>query len=542
MGGQASCLLCVSVNHSKDVSGGNPPTTLVKAVSSTSPVRQESVHPTSPKSPKSPKSPQFQKKGVAHFRDQRQETKESQLARLGASKYASEGSSVHLMNDGHRRRQLTLELEKLSHLSEGVRTYEWTKKIPPVAATGQTTLVKECAAGQSRAATREASASSRNESFSVESDDDDDHDRQRLAETSGPSLQGAKRHKIKDIPLSPQAQSTRCTPSENSKRSRSSMELEDDEVEMLKLEAKPRKLVTQNGELIRSVTRTTFDAISQAPFTMRLFCSNNLANCPEVNSGQLLGFSSQKGGEVCIPNQDEFAILHEAGYQIYLVTDGQGESGEGIATFCRQWLCAALLDLVRERQGKVIASGQLSALFAKMLQAVKKEEARGQKSQCYGLRDSGCSVTVAILTPSRSLRGAWVGSCECIGGRRARSSQVQLFAPAHTIGGNRDKLTRAVGLTMQAGMRSDADEFSVPDVDLAGLDFLILGSGGLWRGVTRAQATALVAEAGPSNAQHASCNLTATSQETQMVVAEQTLGPAAVQDATAIAVWIGTSD
>lgn len=304
----------------------------------------------------------------------------------------------------------------------------------------------------------------------------------------------------------------------------------------------PKRLLTADGALIRSVTREGWDPGTQQPFAARKFVGRELEGWAPVNRGQLLGFVSQKGGQPQIPNQDEFAVIHEAGYQIYLVVDGHGEAGEAAAKFARQWLITALLALVRQRKGQVLGVGELPKMFRDLQDALHREEARGGRSECPGVRTSGCAAVVVVVTPARSLRGAWIGDCQCLAGGKKQqqpffSTTPHLSAGSPTAAG---RLTNAIGHLAQASIRHEADEFVEADVDRSGVDFLILGTGGLWRGLEKDAAIAELSKAGPYHVQHACSVLATRSQENQMAAAASSYGPYAVQDATVLVAWLGT--
>jgi|ERR1712216_382133 len=111
-----------------------------------------------------------------------------------------------------------------------------------------------------------------------------------------------------------------------------------DEIEEKLVHTKPRKLATNSGALVRSLTNEWGRVLQKIPFATRLFAERTLDSWSSVNCGQLIGFASQKGGRPGLPSQDEFAILHEDGYQFYVVVDGFGQCGETIAKFSRRWL------------------------------------------------------------------------------------------------------------------------------------------------------------------------------------------------------------
>lgn len=307
---------------------------------------------------------------------------------------------------------------------------------------------------------------------------------------------------------------------------------------------RPKKLFTHDFAIVRTVSRQGWDMIGQQPFQAKHFAEQDLADWTPVNTGQLLGFASQKGGQPRVPCQDEYAVLHEAGHQIYLVVDGHGECGEVVAKFARRWLVNALQILVRERSGRVLANGELTGLFADLHLAALKED-RVVKD---AFRNSGCTATVAVLTPTRSLRGAWIGDCQCLAGRRhveqpKRNSEeaTRELAPPHKgpTNGLPVPVTRAIGFFAHEGLGHEAEEFIEADVDHAELEFVVLGTGGLWRGLSKVRVLDEIAKAGPYFAQHACNRVAMMSQDNQMIMAEPKVGPAAVQDATMIVVWVG---
>lgn len=304
---------------------------------------------------------------------------------------------------------------------------------------------------------------------------------------------------------------------------------------------RPKKLWTHDFAVIRTSTREGFNRIAEQPFQQRPFCGQEeLQDWTPVNSGQLLGFISQKGGQLQVPNQDEYAVLHEAGYQIYLVVDGLGMEGEAAAKYVRRWLVKALTDLVRERDGRVLANGELMGVFAELQKSIVRAEAEGSKTLGFtDMKGSGCTAAVALLTPARSLRGVWLGDCQCLAGKRDRPDESYVLTPPHLTGGTPQMATRATGCLAHDYLLREAEEFIEADIDHAGIDFLILGTGGLWRGIDKACAVSEVSKAGPYYAQHACTRLTMSSQENQMRSAEAFDGPLSVQDTTAIVAWIG---
>eukprot|EP00747_Dinoflagellata_sp_TGD_P179170 gnl/TRDRNA2_/TRDRNA2_29514_c0_seq1.p1 gnl/TRDRNA2_/TRDRNA2_29514_c0~~gnl/TRDRNA2_/TRDRNA2_29514_c0_seq1.p1 ORF type:complete len:511 (-),score=91.33 gnl/TRDRNA2_/TRDRNA2_29514_c0_seq1:88-1620(-) len=314
---------------------------------------------------------------------------------------------------------------------------------------------------------------------------------------------------------------------------------------------KPKKLMTFNRAMVRSRSRDSWEPIYQQPFCSRKFLETRLPLWTPVNVGQLIGFSSQKGGTPQIPNQDEYAVFHEAGYQVYLIIDGYGKDGEATAKFCRQWLVRELAKLVRDREDKVLVTGELSGVFAELHKAVSAEAHNGSKV-CKDLFHSGCAATVAVVTPTRSMRGAWLGNCECIAGRRESKDGMQVLTPSHVLmpapkAREAVKVSRAVGNLAEKAIGKDADEFVEADIDLSGVDFIVLGSGGLWRGVSKANVVEEIRKAGPYYAQHACSVLTTRSQAAQFASAFEApvsmMGNVpphlTVEDATVLVAWLG---
>jgi len=84
----------------------------------------------------------------------------------------------------------------------------------------------------------------------------------------------------------------------------------------------------------------------------------------------------------------------------------------------------------------------------------------------------------------------------------------------------------------------EAEEFVEADIDQSGLDFLIMGTGGLWRGLSQVRIVEEVAKAGPYFAQHACSRVAMLSQDNQMIM-QPGPGPMGVEDATIIVVWVG---
>merc|ERR1719162_893702 len=254
--------------------------------------------------------------------------------------------------------------------------------------------------------------------------------------------------------------------------------------------------MTHDSAIVRTLSRLGWNAVAQQPFQPRhSSAEQELSSWTPVNAGQLLGFASQKGGQPRRPCQDEYAVLHEAGYQIYLVVDGHGDMGQSVAQFARRWLISALLALVRQRGGRVLANGELTGLFADLHRAALNSEA----SMAHALQCSGFTATVAIVTPMRSLRGAWLGNCQCLAGTRHETDAIRDLAPPHsaaTTAGMPMGVTRGIGYFTHGGLRHEAEEFIEADVDHAGLDFVILGTGGLWRGLSKVRVLSEVSKAG----------------------------------------------
>jgi len=288
---------------------------------------------------------------------------------------------------------------------------------------------------------------------------------------------------------------------------------------------------------VRSKTREDWDPIHQQPFAYQEFLHTMLSKISPVNCGHMLGFVSQKGGNPSVPNLDEFVVLFEAGYQFFVVVDGRGDDGESVAKFTRRFLVSALQDLVRDRNGKVLVSGEIAELFNKLHRTLESDDGHGRRELPHmSERHSGCSALVVVVTPTRSLRGAWLGDCECVVGRREASPLV--LNPPHTTGTTPPKLTHCVGL-FETVFSHEPSEFVEADVDMSSYDFLLLGSGGFWRGITKFEAVDEVARAGPLNIQQACCQLSARSQENQLKSADAGRALADVEDATVIAVWLG---
>mmetsp|Transcript_105043 Transcript_105043/g.186095 ORF Transcript_105043/g.186095 Transcript_105043/m.186095 type:complete len:490 (+) Transcript_105043:99-1568(+) len=338
------------------------------------------------------------------------------------------------------------------------------------------------------------------------------------------------------VPLPPELDPAEQTPSTRA-RTVSSREESRDQSQVVR----PKKLWTHDFAVIRTSTREGFNRVAEQPFQCRPFCGQEeLQDWTPVNSGQLLGFTSQKGGRQQVPNQDEFAVLHEAGYQIYLVIDGHGAEGESAAKFVRRYLIKALTGLVRERGGRVLESGELAGVFAELQKTLALAEA-DRSLDLTDMQHSGCTAAVALLTPARSLRGAWLGECQCLAGKRDRPDQSYSLTPPH-LTTRQDGLpmtARAIGCFAYDYLLRDAEEFIEADIDHSGIDFLVLGTGGLWRGIGKDNVVDEVSKAGPYYAQHACTKLAIASQENQMRSAEFHEGPLSVQDATAITAWIG---
>lgn len=301
---------------------------------------------------------------------------------------------------------------------------------------------------------------------------------------------------------------------------------------------RPKKFWTHESALVRSRSREGWDVVLQQPFQSRQFLAKQLEGWTPVNVGQLLGFASHKGGQPRVANQDEYVVLHEAGYQIYLVIDGYGEGGEVVARFSRRWLVTALLSLVRQRDGRVLANGELTALLADLNRAALNVDA----SMELAWRNSGCAVTVVVVTPTRSLRGAWLGPCQCIVGGRRRGGEARSLTPPHSsppVPGMPSSATRAIGHFSNENLGHEAEEFVEADLDHAEIDFLVIGSGGFWRGVSKEFVAEEISKAGPYYAQHACSRIATSSQDNQMRASPPAVGPMGVEDATVILAWIG---
>mmetsp|Transcript_79643 Transcript_79643/g.221610 ORF Transcript_79643/g.221610 Transcript_79643/m.221610 type:complete len:508 (+) Transcript_79643:56-1579(+) len=308
-----------------------------------------------------------------------------------------------------------------------------------------------------------------------------------------------------------------------------------------KVSRSPKRLVTHSGVLVRTITREGWRPLHHAPFATRPLNFRNLDAWVAANAGRLVGFQSQKGGIPGQPSQDELAIFHQNGFQIYFVVDGHGPRGEAVAQFSRRWLCDAVLKLVRQQHGNVLASGELTSLFSELQAAIQKEESRGAQSQNSDMRQSGCSAVVAVITPLRCLRVAWLGGCRCLAGSRQEAQKVRLLTPP-TVSVSPAKLSRTFGLRGRSDLGRVAEEFVEANVDVAGLDFVILGSSGLWKGLTNEDATEIVASIGLNHAQHACYSLVEQSQHNQFVIGESTVvGAQVVQDATAVVAWLSMS-
>jgi serine/threonine protein phosphatase PrpC len=295
-------------------------------------------------------------------------------------------------------------------------------------------------------------------------------------------------------------------------------------------------LLTHDFAVVRTLSRQGWDIVMQQPFQSRQFSAQELAGWIPVNNGQLLGFTSQKGGQPRLASQDEYAVLHEAGYQIYLVVDGHGENGEAVAKFVRRWLVNALQNMVRQRDDRVLANGELTRLFSELHQTALKAEASLENA----FRCSGCTAAVAVVTPTRSLRGAWLGNCQCVVGRRDDIWAARSLTPPHEgpSNGLPVPVARAIGDFSHESLGHEAEEFVEADIDQSGLDFLIMGTGGLWRGLSQVRIVEEVAKAGPYFAQHACSRVAMLSQDNQMKM-QPGPGPMGVEDATIIVVWVG---
>jgi len=232
--------------------------------------------------------------------------------------------------------------------------------------------------------------------------------------------------------------------------------------------------------------------------------------------------------------------------------------------------------------GREIANG-----FSELNDAVQREGKKGMVGKVKDIKYSGCTVTVVVVTPTRTLRVAWIGDCSCVAAIATGSDGGDVSPQGHGLPtgskklsspdgrdstrgsargegqGRRPRLLNAPHLAKQSakgqldqpvrtraigqraleskGLTHEADEFVEPAVDLACLDFLVLGSSGLWKGVSQAQAIELVGSAGPGHAQHAAAFLTQTSQDCQFVSHRDTLGPAGVEDATAVVLWLASA-
>merc|ERR1739841_477721 len=151
----------------------------------------------------------------------------------------------------------------------------------------------------------------------------------------------------------------------------------------------------------------------------------------------------------------------------------------------RRFLVNALQTLVRQRNGRVLANGELSRLFSDLHQAALNTEA----SLAHAFKSSGCTAAVAVVTPTRSLRGAWLGDCQCLVGRRNFADATRSLTPPHSAPSNGlpVPVARAIGDFSHESLGHEAEEFVEADVDHAGLDFVIIGTGGLWKGLSKAR-------------------------------------------------------
>merc|ERR1712232_753092 len=176
----------------------------------------------------------------------------------------------------------------------------------------------------------------------------------------------------------------------------------------------------------------------------------------------------------------------------------------------RRWLATALVEVVRDRSGKVLGYGELTKVLEKLQDAVRAEDLKGLKSECRDAKNSGCSIAIVVVTPTRSLRGAWIGDCGCFLGVRttkpsgsSSSGVVALGAPHGSTPVGSTKLTRTIGMLASEGtVSNEADEFMEADLDsMKGAEFLLIRTGGLWRGIDRATAASTVSKAGAYHAQ-----------------------------------------
>lgn len=195
--------------------------------------------------------------------------------------------------------------------------------------------------------------------------------------------------------------------------------------------------------------------------------------------------------------------------------------------------------LVARRNGKVLSSGELPGVFNDLQNALKTEEARGVELKNGDATNSGCSAVLAVMTPTRSLRGAWLGDCVCVAGYRDLTSgtcRAKVLSPPH-LATNPPRITSAFGLFSHAGLGREAGEYVEADIDLEGIDFLIVGSGGLWNGIDAKSAVQVVAEAGPYHSQYACFKLVGLSQSNKFAE----VGAHQVEDATALVMWIAAN-
>merc|ERR1711924_270017 len=130
------------------------------------------------------------------------------------------------------------------------------------------------------------------------------------------------------------------------------------------------------------------------------------------------------------------------------------------------------------RNGRVLANGELAGLFADLNQSVSNAEASLAHES---FRNSGCTASIAVVTPTRSLRGAWLGDCQCLAGYGHRAAPdvpalskdraSRILTPPHVATGSGfpPPRTRCIGNFSQEGLGREAEEFVEADIDHAGL-------------------------------------------------------------------------
>merc|ERR1719478_1732105 len=150
-----------------------------------------------------------------------------------------------------------------------------------------------------------------------------------------------------------------------------------------------------------------------------------------------------------------------------------------------------MVQLAKDRNGKVLQAGELETVLKNLSDTMEKELARGFTTSKVGdLRNSGCAITMVVVTPTRCIRGAWIGDCMCFVGRASDAAvasphgtdQTRCLTPPHTVcqaGASSEAgkssaahLSRALGHKCHKSLTRQADEFVETDLDLAGHDFL----------------------------------------------------------------------